>query len=249
MNLEFKNVTKSYGIVNALDSVNFGVKSGDFIVIVGPSGAGKSTLIKLILQQVKPTTGSIEIDNQDTANLSKKEVDKIRRSIGVIFQDYQLIPDKSVEENIILSLDINQYPSAQIPERVDQVLKMVNLETRKFLFPSQLSGGELQRTSLARALAVNPKLILADEPTGNLDPENTWNLINLLLDINQKQGTTIIMTTHNFEVVNSLKKRVLTFESGHLVNDSAVVATPPTITPPVKKNKKKKKKKISNDHT
>lgn len=240
MNLEFKQVTKSYGIVNALDSVSFSVKSGDFVIIVGPSGAGKSTLVKLILQQVKPTSGQIEINNVSTSALSKKEVDNIRRSIGVIFQDYQLIPDKSVEENIILSLDINNFPVAQIPERVDQVLKMVNLETRKFLFPSQLSGGELQRTSLARALAINPKLILADEPTGNLDPENSWNLINLLLDINQNHGTTIIMTTHNFEIVNTLKKRVLTFDSGRLISDSEIL---PVVT------KIKKKKKKYHDHT
>lgn len=223
MTIDFQNVTKKYGIINALDDVSFKVDNGEFIFIIGPSGAGKSTMVKLILHQIKPTAGDITIDDQNIAIASKKAIEKIRRSIGVIFQDYQLVPDKSVEENIALCLDINQYPPADIPRRIDEVLKMVNLETRKFLFPSQLSGGELQRAALARALSTNPQLILADEPTGNLDPENSWNLINLLLDINLKQGTTIIMTTHNQEIVKSLNKRVLSFSSGRLVNDMAFV--------------------------
>ncbi|MCX6726920.1 MAG: ATP-binding cassette domain-containing protein [Candidatus Shapirobacteria bacterium] len=237
MIIDFQQVTKKYGIINALDDVSFKVDHGDFIFIIGSSGAGKSTIVKLILHQICLTSGKILIDDQNISLASKKEIEKIRRSIGVIFQDYQLIPDKSVEENIALCLDINQYPSADIPRRIDEVLKMVNLETRKFLFPAQLSGGELQRAVLARALSTNPKLILADEPTGNLDPENSWNLINLLLDINLKQGTTIIMTTHNREIIKSLNKRVLTIDCGHLVNDSQLI---PVEIPqkPIKKVKK-----------
>jgi len=240
MIIDFQQVTKKYGIINALDDVSLKVNRGDFVFIIGPSGAGKSTFIKLILSQIRPTTGKIIIDDQDVSLISKKDIEKIRRSIGVIFQDYQLIPDKNVEENIALCLDINQYPAADIPRRIDEVLKMVNLETRKFLFPSQLSGGELQRAALARALSTNPKLILADEPTGNLDPENSWNLINLLLDVNQKLGTTIIMTTHNREIVKSLDKRILTFDNGHLVSDSLLINVE-IPQKPIKKVKKTKK--------
>jgi cell division transport system ATP-binding protein len=241
MIIDFQQVTKKYGIINALDNISFKVNNGDFVFIIGPSGAGKSTMVKLILHQIHPTSGNILINDLDTSLASKKEIEKIRRSIGVIFQDYQLVPDKSVEENIALCLDINKYPSADILRRIDEVLKMVNLETRKFLFPSQLSGGELQRAALARALSTNPELILADEPTGNLDPENSWNLINLLLDINLKQGTTIIMATHNHEIVKSLNKRVLTFNNGHLISDSqsTIVEIPQKSVKKVKKIKKK----------
>lgn len=240
MIIDFQQVTKKYGIINALDSVSFKVCNGEFVFIMGPSGAGKSTIVKLLINQIRPTSGDILVDGQNTSLISKKEIEKIRRSIGVIFQDYQLIPDKNVEENIALCLDINKYPSADVPRRIDEVLKMVNLETRKFLFPAQLSGGELQRAVLARALSTGPQLILADEPTGNLDPENSWNLINLLLDINLKKGTTIIMTTHNQEIVKALNKRIMTFENGHLVNDSQSI-TVEIPQKPIKKVKKTKK--------
>lgn len=237
MNIDFNKVTKKYGIINALIDITFSVDSGEFVFIVGPSGAGKSTILKLILQQIKPTSGELSINKQITSQMSKKEIDIIRRSIGVIFQDYQLIPDKNVEENIALSLDIVGYPSADIPRRIEEVLKQVNLETRKFLFPSQLSGGELQRTALARALAINPKIILADEPTGNLDPDNSQNLINLLTEINQKNGTTIIMTTHNHDIIKLLNKRIITFTDGQIISDTK----PPEVVK-IKKIKKIKKK-------
>lgn len=248
MIIEFNQVSKKYGIINALNDVSFRIDPGEFVFIVGPSGAGKSTLIKLILNQIKPSSGSISLDDKKLSDLRKKEVEQVRRKIGVIFQDYQLIPDKNVEENIALGLDIVNYPSADIPRRIDEVLKLVNLETRKFLFPSQLSGGELQRAALARAIAINPNIILADEPTGNLDPENSWNLINLLQEINEKQKTTILMTTHNYEIIRSLNKRILAFENGSLVKDShkPEINSPEVTTKQavVKKVKKKKKKKI-----
>jgi len=214
MKLSFQNVSKSYGIVDALKDISFEINPGDFLFIVGPSGAGKSTILKLILNQIKPTSGSIVIDDQDLATAKRNYIDTVRRKIGVVFQDYQLITDKNIEENIALALDIINYPQEKIAARIDEVIKQVNLDSRRFLFPSQLSGGEMQRASLARALAVEPELILADEPTGNLDPENAWNLVKLLKDISKDSKTSIIMTTHNHEIVDALAKSVLKLKAG-----------------------------------
>jgi cell division transport system ATP-binding protein len=189
----------------------------------------------MILSQYLPTSGEIYIDGHLHNEKNKAHIDKLRQNIGVIFQDYQLITDKTVEENIALVLDINGTPADQIPEKIDKAISQVFLQSRRHLFPSQLSGGELQRAALARALAVNPKLILADEPTGNLDPENAWNLIKLLKDINEINGTTIIMTTHNFDIIDSLNKRKVTMKSGKIETDSQ--------KPPIKILKKRKKTK------
>ncbi len=220
MKLVFKNVDKNFGVINALKNINFTIDQGEFVFIVGPSGAGKSTLLKLILNQIRPTNGEILVDDINLSFGSKSEIDNIRRQIGVIFQDYQLIMDKSVEENIALILDIVSYPKEKIATKIDEVINQVNLNNRRFLYPSQLSGGELQRTALARALAIEPKIILADEPTGNLDVENTWNLVKLLKDINEKNNTTIIMTTHNQEIVNSLDKRQIEIKDGKISTTS-----------------------------
>jgi len=214
MKLSFQNVSKSYGIVDALKDISFEINPGDFLFIVGPSGAGKSTILKLILNQIKPTSGSIIIDDQDLSTAKRNYIDTVRRKIGVVFQDYQLITDKNIEENIALALDIINYPQEKIAARIDEVIKQVNLDSRRFLFPSQLSGGEMQRASLARALAVEPELILADEPTGNLDPENAWNLVKLLKEISKDSKTSIIMTTHNHEIVDALAKSVLRLKAG-----------------------------------
>lgn len=214
MKIIFKDVTKNFGVIHTLHDIDFEIKSGEFVFIVGPSGAGKSTLIKLMLNQIKPTSGEIIIDSVNLSEGKKDEIDKIRRKIGIIFQDYQLIPDKSVEENIALALDIVDFPKDKIQSKIDEVLKKVNLSNRRFLFPAQLSGGELQRAALARALAVEPKIILADEPTGNLDVENSWNLIKLLKDINENNKTTIIMTTHNIDIIESLNKRIISIKNG-----------------------------------
>lgn len=235
MNVLFKDVSKHFGSIKALENLNFEVKTGDFVFIVGSSGAGKSTLLKMILSQYRPSTGEIYIDGHLLNFKNKHLIDKLRQNIGVIFQDYQLIADKTVEENIALALDINGFPGKEIPQRVDKAIDQVFLQSRRHLFPAQLSGGELQRAALARALAIDPKLILADEPTGNLDPENSWNLIKLLKEINETKGTTIIMTTHNFDIVESLNKRKITMKNGTIVND--------TIKKVVKKLKKKKIKK------
>ena len=219
MKLIFNNVDKNFGVISALKNISFTIDSGEFVFIVGPSGAGKSTILKLILNQIKPSNGEIIIDNINLSLGTKSEIDIIRRKIGVIFQDYQLIMDKSIEENISLSLDIVSFPKEKISAKIDEIVNQVNLTNRRFLFPSQLSGGELQRASLARALAIEPQIILADEPTGNLDSENTWNLVKLLKDINEKNHTTIIMTTHNQEVVNSLDKRQLEIRDGEIKGD------------------------------
>jgi len=216
MKVTFNNVSKNFGIISALKDINFNVNKGEFIFIVGPSGAGKSTLLKLILGQIKPSSGSVTIDDIDLGQAKKNQIDKIRRKIGVIFQDYQLIADKSVEENISLALDIVNYPIQERQSRIDEVIKKVNLSSRRFLFPSQLSGGEMQRAALARALAIKPGLILADEPTGNLDIENSWNLIKLLKDINEQYNTSVIMTTHNLDIIDSLDKKVIKLRNGEM---------------------------------
>ena len=220
MKLVFNNVDKNYGVISALKNINFTVEPGEFVFIVGPSGAGKSTLLKLILNQIKPSNGEIMVDDINLTLGTKQEIDNIRRKIGVIFQDYQLIMDKSIEENIALSLDIVSFPKEKISEKIDEVINQVNLNNRRFLFPSQLSGGELQRAALARALAIEPEIILADEPTGNLDNENSWNLVKLLSNINKNNHTTIIMTTHNQEIVNSLDKRQIEIRDGEIKHDS-----------------------------
>lgn len=220
MKVSFDHVTKSFGVINAVKDIDFTINSGDFVFLVGPSGAGKSTLLKMILNQVKPSEGKVLIDDLDLSSLDKNKVNQVRRQMGVIFQDYLLIPDKTIEENIALALDINNVSRALIPEKIETVIKQVNLGSRRHLFPSQLSGGEMQRASLARALVIEPKIILADEPTGNLDIENSWNLLKLLKDINEQYHTTIIMTSHNLDIVNSLDKRIITLKNGEIASDT-----------------------------
>jgi len=219
MKIVFDQVDKKFGIVYALKDISFEIDQGEFVFLVGNSGAGKSTLLKLILNQLKPSSGKILLGEVDLSLGNKDNVNNTRRKIGVVFQDYQLISDKTIEENIALILDIVNYPKEKIQSRIDKVIKEVNLGTRRFLFPSQLAGGELQRASLARALAIEPEVILADEPTGNLDPENSWNLVKLLKDINKENKTTIIMTTHNNEIVESLGKRVIKLKDGEIIKD------------------------------
>jgi len=216
MKIVFDQVNKNFGIIDVLKDISFEIDQGEFVFILGNSGAGKSTILKIILNQLKPTSGTVTVDDIDLVKGSKEEINSIRRRIGVIFQDYQLIADKSVEENIALALNIVSYPPEKIASRIDQVIKEVNLSSRRYLFPAQLSGGELQRAALARALAIEPQIILADEPTGNLDIENSWNLVKLLKEINKKSNTTIIMTTHNQDIVTSLGKRNIVIEDGEI---------------------------------
>lgn len=215
MKIVFQEVTKTFGSHPILKDVNFSVNSGEFVVLVGPSGAGKTTILKLILHQIKPNYGKVLIDDKNLLLEKSSFLDKFRRNIGVVFQDYQLINTKTLSENIILALDINNVPQDQHQPRLQAVLTRTGLLSKFNSFPSQLSGGELQRASLARALAIGPKLLLADEPTGNLDPQNAQNLVEILKEINQN-GTTIIMTTHNMDIVSILKTRVLVLQDGSL---------------------------------
>ncbi|MBU3935654.1 ATP-binding cassette domain-containing protein [Patescibacteria group bacterium] len=219
MRINFKNVDKNFGLIDALKDISFDINSGDFVFLFGPSGSGKSTIIKLILSQLQPSAGQIKIGSYDLATTNKKDIDALRKKIGIIFQDYQLINDKSLEENIALNMDIAGFPSQQIPGKIDEVIKKVNLSSRRFLYPSQLSGGELQRAALARALSTDPKIILADEPTGNLDQKNSWNLVNLLKDINQKQHCTVLMATHDVEIVRSMGKKIIYLQDGRIVKN------------------------------
>jgi len=218
MDLTFSRITKAYGEMKSLDRVSFEVKSGEFLFIVGPSGAGKTTLIKLILAATKPTSGEI-IVTFPKKKKRKGKIEEIRRLIGTVYQDTRLVMDKTVYENIELALDIIDTPKKERDEIIKKVLKKTNLEEKTDLFPSQLSGGELQRASLARALAIKPLLILADEPTGNLDPESGWKLVELLRKINKEDKTTIIMATHDMEIVDSLKTRVVRLDRGKVIKD------------------------------
>jgi len=220
MRIVFKHLTKNYGLISALKEIDFKVKSGEFVFLAGPSGSGKSTILKLILSQIKPSQGNILIGDYGLSNISKRDLDAVRQKIGVIFQDYQLVADKSIEENVALVLDIVDYPRQKIQTRIDQVIDQVGLSNRRFLYPSQLSGGELQRAALARALAIEPEIILADEPTGNLDPKNSWNLVKLLKDINQTNHCTILMVTHDADIVKSLGKRIINLKKGKIVKKS-----------------------------
>lgn len=233
MNITFKSVTKKYGLVTALNDVSFKIKKGDFVLLTGPSGSGKTTIFRLILGEIQPTSGQILIDKVDTKSIRKKDMDKIRTKIGVIFQDYQLIFDKTVEENINLALDIVNYSREDRPSKVDKVLQLVGLLERRYLFPSQLSGGELQRTSLARAIVINPDLILADEPTGNLDETNSQKILEIFEKINNQSGTTIIMATHNPTFINKLPYAKIDINYGSVISQ-------PQSTPKLKSTKSTK---------
>ena len=222
MKIKFEKVSKNYGSIQALKNINFEIDKGEFVFLVGPSGAGKSTLVKMLLNQIKPSVGRILVNNIDLSLGKKYEIDASRVKTGVIFQDFQLISDKTVEENIALNLDIASWPQLKIPAKIEEVLTLTGLKSRRHLFPSQLSGGEMQRAALARALSNEPELIIADEPTGNLDIENAWNIIKILKDVNQKNKTTVIMATHNLDVVNSLERRVIYLKNGEIEKDTNI---------------------------
>ncbi len=206
--ISFKDVVKNYGTLTVLDKISFEVKKGEFVFITGPSGSGKTTILKLILGEKLPTKGEVKVDGINVANLTDKDLPFYRQKIGTIFQDFKILNDRTVFENVAVALAVIGLPEDKWDERVKHVLELVGLEKRMNHFPSQLSGGELQRVSLGRALAVNPKIILADEPTGNLDWDTSDILMKLLEKIN-KEGKTIVMATHNMEIVNKYKKRII----------------------------------------
>ncbi len=210
---EFKNVTKSFGNIKALDGVSFKVERGEFVFIVGPSGSGKTTVLRLLLSEFKPNSGEIIFDGEDITNLSKGKVPRLRQKIGVVFQDFKLLKEKTIRENIEMALAIKGVPSKDWSVMVDAVLKLVGLNSRSELFPAQLSGGELQRVAIARAMVTDPKIIFADEPTGNLDWETSEVIMDLLEKIN-KSGKTIIVTSHNLDIIKKMKKRQIKLKDG-----------------------------------
>lgn len=207
--LELRNVTKMYpGGAVALKDVSITVSKGEFVFVVGPSGAGKTTLTKLLMCEERPTSGSIIINNFDLNKLRPKEVPMLRRSMGVVFQDFRLMPNWTVEENVAFAMVVVEVAPRHVRRRVAEVLDLVGLAGKRSQLPGQLSGGEQQRVALARAIVNQPALVLADEPTGNLDPETSWGIVKLLLDINAT-GTTMLMVTHANQIVDSLRKRVI----------------------------------------
>lgn len=217
--IEFKNVTKVYGNdVTALSNVNISIDRGEFVFVVGASGAGKSTFIKLLMKEIQPTKGNIIVNDTDITTLKRKQIPYYRRKIGMVFQDYRLIPTLSVYENVAFAMRIVEASYRDIRKRVPMVLSLVGLSDKYNDFPNQLSGGEQQRVALARAIVNNPSFLIADEPTGNLDPETAMEIVNLINDVN-KAGTTVIMATHAEHIVNHMKKRVIAVENGTIVRD------------------------------
>ena len=217
--IEMKDVTKKYGNgTTALCGVSVSVEAGEFAYIVGPSGAGKSTFIKLLYREEKLDKGTLKVGKFDLATIKKRDVPLLRRSVGVVFQDYKLLPKKTVFENIAYAMEVIGEKPRNIKKRVMEVLDLVGLKHKIRSFPNELSGGEQQRIAIARAIVNNPKVLIADEPTGNLDPDNSWEIMNLLERINL-QGTTILMATHNSQIVNTLRHRVIAIEDGHVVRD------------------------------
>jgi cell division transport system ATP-binding protein len=213
------DVTKRYpNGKEALKDVDLVVPEGDFVFLVGPSGAGKSTLLKLLIRDELATHGDVVIDGYDLARIKRRQVPRIRRKIGIVFQDFKLLPRKSVRENVAFALEVTGTPRRQIGPAVDRVLALVGLMGQADQVPTQLSGGEQQRTAIARALVHDPRIIIADEPTGNLDPVISWEIIQLLLRINEL-GVTILMATHQAEVVTALRKRVVALEDGRIIRD------------------------------
>ena len=205
--------------VPAIDDISLHIREGEFVFVVGDSGSGKSTLIKLLLKELEPTSGVITINNRKLSAIHRKQIPKYRRNVGVVFQDFRLLKDRNVYENVAFAQKVIGTPNRKIKSNVPQILSMVGLAAKYKSRPSELSGGEQQRVAIARALVNEPKILLADEPTGNLDINNTWEIMKLLEEIN-KRGTTVLMVTHNTEFVKAMKKRVITMKKGVIVSDS-----------------------------
>ncbi|QGU96223.1 cell division ATP-binding protein FtsE [Clostridium bovifaecis] len=217
--IEFKNTTKIYdNNVFALSNINLDIDRGDFVFLVGPSGAGKSTFIKMLYKEINPTTGRIIVNGEDVTKIKRKDIPFYRRKIGMVFQDFRLIPSLNVYENVAFAMRVIEAHHREIRKRVPLVLSMVGLSHKFKCFPNELSGGEQQRVALARAIVNNPAMLIADEPTGNLDPDTSVEIMNILNDIN-KAGTTIIMATHDKGIVDNMKKRVIAIEKGVIVRD------------------------------
>ena len=218
--IEFNNVTKTYkNGTEALKDVNLKIDKGEFVFVVGPSGAGKSTFIKLLLREEVPTKGHIEVNGYDLKKIKRRHIPKFRRSLGVVFQDFRLIPNMTVYDNVAFALRVTNVANRSIRQRVPYILNLVGLAHKARSYPEQLSGGEQQRVALARALVNNPSLLIADEPTGNVDPEMSMEIVELLSEIN-KCGTTVVMVTHEHDLVHKFDRRVITINHGNIVSDA-----------------------------
>jgi len=218
--LELKGITKTFPGVKALDNVHFKLGKGEIHALMGENGAGKSTFIKLMYREERATKGVLNVAGYDLVGMKNREIPLMRREIGVVFQDYKLLPRKTVFENVAYAMQVIGRKPRDIKKRVMEVLDLVGLKHKVRVFPSELSGGEQQRVSIARAIVNTPKVLIADEPTGNLDPENSWEIMKLLDRINA-QGTTVVMATHNSTIVNTIRHRVIAIENGRIIRDQA----------------------------
>ena len=216
--ISFANVTKSYGEVDAVSGINMHVNPGEFVMLTGPSGSGKTTLIRLLTGELKPSEGQIVVMGNDITDYKRKQLAYHRQKVAVVFQDFKLMNDQTVYENIAVTLRVQGKSSEEISERIHNLGSKIGLDRHLEVFPSQLAGGELQRTGLARAIIGEPEILLADEPTGNLDPATSWQIMHLLMTINAT-GTTVLVATHNTDIINSLGKRVISLQSGSIVSD------------------------------
>ncbi len=220
MLIKFEDVSRKYGSqITALSEINLNIEVGEFVFLVGPSGAGKSTLLRLLAKEIHPSSGKIFIGDQDLGKIKREDLPFFRRKIGFVFQDFKLLDDRTVFENVALALEVRGFKDDDIKKEVERILKLFEIWERRNLFPRQLSGGEAQRTTIARAIIGKPDILLADEPTGDLDPQTAWGVIQLLNEINS-WGTTVLMATHNAEIVNSLKRRVVSLKHGKIAKDS-----------------------------
>ena len=217
--LEFNKVSKNFGSIEALKDVSFGIDEGEMVFVTGPSGAGKTTLLKLLIREIRPSAGEIIFDGKSVGKLKRRDIPRLRQKIGVVFQDFKLLPEKTVSENCDIALAISKTPKTEWAARVEHVLDLVGLSERSELFPSQLAGGEIQRAALARALVVNPSIIFADEPTGNLDWETAEEVIKLLKKIHE-EGKTVIVTTHHKKIIKEFKARILELRKGEVEKDT-----------------------------
>ena len=217
--IEFRNVSKVYQTgITAVNNISLFIEKGEFVFIVGQSGCGKSTLMKMIMKEVEPSSGHIFINGIDITRISKRRIPNLRRSMGIVFQDFRLLPDKTVYENVAYAMRVIEADSRLIKRQVPNVLSLVGLLDKADFYPNQLSGGEQQRVAIARAIVNNPSVLIADEPTGNLDPDTAWEIMSLLSDINRR-GTTVVVATHAKDIVNRMKKRVIAIEKGTVYSD------------------------------
>lgn len=217
--INIENVSKVYpNGSEGVENVSISIKKGEFVFFIGASGSGKSTLVKLLLKELDPTKGKIIINNMDTGVLTRNQIPKLRRNLGVVFQDFRLLPNKTVYENVAFAMQVIEAPTKLMRRNVPAVLSLVGLQKKAKDYPSQLSGGEQQRTALARAIVNNPPILICDEPTGNLDPDTAWDIMNLLEEINQR-GTTVVVATHAKDIVDQMQKRVVTLRNGHVIRD------------------------------